>query len=132
MQQDGLEDLGAHPADRIERMHGALEHDRGRRPADRPQAAPSHREDVLAVEEDAAGHLCPRREQAQQAQRQRGLAAPRLAGDPDLLAGLDRQVDAPERGQPPGGAPVGDAEVGDLQQAQGRPFSSGGHRPAGG
>ena len=130
VQQDRFEDLGTHPPDRVERVHGSLEHDRGRRPPDRPEAAPPHREDVLPVQADAAGHLRARREQAQQAQREGRLAAPGLAGDPYLLSGLDRQLDAPEGGHRPGGGPVGDAQVRDVQQAQGSTLTALGRAPA--
>src|SRR5438876_122285 len=71
-----------------------------------------------------------RGEQAQQAQREGRLAAPGLAGDPYLLSGLDRQLDAPEGGHRPGGGPVGDAQVRDVQQAQGSTLTALGRAPA--
>ena len=79
---DGLGDLVAHPADRVERVHRALEHD-----ADLAPAIAVHRrlallDEVDAVEVDRARADAPvRRQEAHERQGGRRLAAARLAGD---------------------------------------------------
>ena len=124
VQQDRLEDLRAHVADGVERVHRSLEHDRRRRPPDGPEPSPSHREDVLALEADAAGHPRSSRQQPQKAEGKCRFAASRLAGDANLLTRFDGQIDAAESRHLSGGAPVGDPEIGDLEELQDLPFTS--------
>jgi hypothetical protein len=63
VQVDRLGDLDADAPDRVEGVHGALEHDRRLGPAHRPQAARPHGEHVLAVQQHAAGGPGARRQQ---------------------------------------------------------------------
>ena len=116
VQQDRLGDLVADAVHRVERVHRALEHDRGAGPAHGPSLAPLHREDVLAVEQDLAGDLRAGRQQPQQRERERRLAAAGLAGDAELLARVDAEVHAAEAARAP--PAYGHFEVSDVEKAQ--------------
>ena len=93
VQLEGLEDLGADAVHRVERVHGALEHDRGLAPAQRPQLAPGQVEDVAAVHQHPAGDGRRAREQPQHGHGQRRLARPDSPAMPsDPPAGTVRET----------------------------------------
>jgi hypothetical protein len=116
VQGDRLLDLAPDPLHRVERVQRPLEHDRQARPADGPQPAGLHGEDVLAVEQHLPAHRGAAREQPQQRTRQRRLAAARLAREPDGLARRDVEVDAADRLQRRAARVVGDVQVADREQ----------------
>ena len=117
VQPDRLGDLPADPAYGVERVQGALEHDRGPGPAQRPQVAPAHRQHVLVVDAapgrspsptpaGAAGWCWPGSTCRSRTRRRRRRTSPRST----------RQVDAAYGGQVAAAGAVGDREVLDLQQ----------------
>ena len=93
VQQDRLADLLTDRAHRVQRAHRPLEHHRHLRPAHRPQPAPAEGEHILALEPDLAGDARRRRQQPQQAERDRRLARPGLACDAERLTGVEGEVD---------------------------------------
>src|SRR5439155_8733227 len=112
----GLGDLVAHAADRVERVHGALEDDADLAPAVAPQGLFALRDEVDAEELDAASLDPPvRRQEPDERQRRRCLATARLAGEPQRLAVLEPKRHAVDRADPAAlelemGLQVGDFE----------------------
>ena len=94
VQLQGLGDLPAHGADRVQRAHGPLEDDRALGPPHRSQPAPAHRREVLAAQLDGPGQGRVARQQPEGRHRQGGLPAARLPGDADRSPRLDGEVDA--------------------------------------
>jgi hypothetical protein len=88
---DGLLDLLTDTAHRIEHVLGSLEDDRGLRPPHRAQPAGLHRQHVLSRHRHRSSDRRTRRHQSQQRHDERRLATSTLAGQPQGLAGLERQ-----------------------------------------
>ena len=129
VQADRLADLIADTLHRVERVERALEDDREVGPAHGAQAPRLHLQHVLAVEQHLAGHLRALRQQPQQRRRHRGLAAARLARQPERLAGVEVEVDAAHRRHGRAARRVGHVQVAHPQEvlfgAQPRSFSRG-------
>ena len=108
-----VDELVADAHHRVERVHRALEHHR-----DVPPAEPAHvlvalADEVLAAEDDAAaGDPARRPQDLHHGVRDGGLAAARLAGEPEDLALVDVEVDAVDGA----GAPVVDRQPAQLEQ----------------
>src|SRR5580658_1374178 len=119
VQHDRLANLVADGANRVERAHRALEHDRGTSPAHRTELRPAHGDDVVALEQDLAAELRGPGQQAQQAERHRGLAAARLPGHAERLASLEREVDTAHGPNDLVAAAVGNREVAHLEKGAG-------------
>src|SRR5205823_1232359 len=95
-----VDELVADPHHRVERVHRALEHHRDVAPAVAAELLRLLADEALALVEDAAAGDASRWAQdLQDRVRDSGLAAARLAGEPDDLALADRQVDAVDRAQ---------------------------------
>ena len=123
VQPDRLGDLPVDAHHRVERVHRALEHHRGRLPADvapaRRRAAVQQHHAALRVERDlAARALQPARQQAEQRERGRRLAAARLAGQPERLAALEREAHAVDDRDGAARLAVGDPEVAHVEQGR--------------
>jgi hypothetical protein len=88
-----LHDLAADRLDRVERVHGALEHHRDVVPAVRADRLLAPRQDVLAVQEHLAGHAGAGRQQPHQRQDGGGLAAAGLAHQAHPLARAKLEAD---------------------------------------
>src|SRR5690606_19302589 len=74
-------------------------------------------EDVLAVEQDAPADLRVLGQQPQQRHGQRRLAGPRLAGDAERRAGLERERHPAHGGHLARGDAVGHGDVVEFEQA---------------
>ena len=118
VEERGLRHLPEDGEERVQRRHGVLE-DHGDPPAaDPPQLALALAGQVLALEDDAAAHDAggPRQEPDDREARRR-LAAPRLADEPQRLALVEREAHAVHRlddACPAEGEEVG-LQVGDLE-----------------
>ena len=83
-----LDDLRADGSHRVERVHGALEHERDVDPAMRPASpASATRQHVLALEEHSPGDARVRGQQPEDRERRRRLSAPGLADQAEPLTG---------------------------------------------
>gem|GEM_PF-1962577 len=102
----GLAELPADGAHRVERALRLLEDEPDRRPAQRGQFALPGAEDLRPVDADSALGLRPGGEQADERAGRHRLARTRFADERVDLAGKDRQVEAAHRG-----ARVGEADV---------------------
>ena len=114
---DGLGDLIADPAHRVQRVQRSLEHHRGAGPPHGAQPPRLHREDVLPVQEDLTLDLGVLRVQPHDGARDRGLAAAGLTGETQDLPLLHVERHAAHRGDGPALRLIGDAQVADLQDA---------------
>ena len=115
-----VDELVADPHDRVEHVHRALEDERDVPPADAPQLLLAHPDEVLAAEQDlAAGDLGRWLEDLQHGVREGALAAARFAGEPEDLAGRDRERDAVDGAHAPIAEHVLDGEVLEPQQLVG-------------
>jgi hypothetical protein len=89
-----LADLVADAVYRVPRVHRALEDHRDLLPAPPPHLIRAQPQQILAVEPNLARHVHRvRREQPQQRQRDRGLAAARLADQAHRLTLVNRERD---------------------------------------
>jgi hypothetical protein len=88
-----LHDLAADRLHRVERVHGALEHHRDVLPAVRADGFLAPRQDVLPVQEHAAGHAGAGRQQPHQRQDGGRLAAAGLAHQAHPLARTKLEAD---------------------------------------
>jgi hypothetical protein len=111
-----LAHLPPDPVDRIERVHGALRDERDLFPAMRVHAARRQSQEVLAVEQDAAGgDAGALRHHARDRAGERGLAAAALADQADDLSRLDREACTIDRARDAVRGHVVDMEVVDLE-----------------
>src|SRR5207247_770040 len=115
MDEDRLHDLLTDPTNGIHRMHRPLEHDRGRRPAHRPELGGDEIQDVYPPDLDRARDLRLRREQAQDGSRDRRLATPGLTGETEHLATVDLEIDPANGRDPTARRDVFDPQVLDRQ-----------------
>src|SRR5262249_53484874 len=96
---DRLGYLAVYALHRVERVHRALEHERHVAPANEAHAGLGSSADVdrlflsRRTQRDSPGLGQRGGQELQQRQRRRRLAAPRLAGEAERLAALEREVD---------------------------------------
>ena len=92
---DRLRDLVAHPADRVEGVHGTLEDDADVGPATTPECLRIERAQFLSVEPDRATRDAPvLGQQAGDGEGRGRLATAGLAHETDGLARIDLEADA--------------------------------------
>src|SRR5205807_1851261 len=112
-----VDELVAHAHHRVERVHRALEDHRDVAPAEAAKLLGLLADEVLALVEDAAADDPRRRAQdLEHRVRDGGLAAARLAGEPDDLALPNLEVDAVDRPNAPRAAAVLDRELPQLEE----------------
>ena len=119
VQLDRLADLAADPLHGVERVQRALEDDRHARPAHGAQPPGLHRQHVLALEQHLAGDLRAPGQEPQERAGERGLAAARLAREPERVARREVERDAAHRREPPRLGRVGHVQVAHGQQRLG-------------
>jgi len=98
MEERGLGDLPEDREERVQRRHRVLEDHGDPPPAHTAQLALALARQILALEEHAAAHDAggPRQE-ADDRQTRRRLAAPRFADEPERLASPERKAHAVDR-----------------------------------
>src|ERR1700675_3261322 len=98
VEERGLRDLPEDREERVQRRHRVLE-DHGNPPAaDPPQLALALAGQLLALEHDTPPHDAgPPRQEPDDGQARRGLAAPRLPDEPEGLAFVEREAHAIHR-----------------------------------
>src|SRR3954454_9788645 len=120
-----VDELVADAHDRVEDVHRALEHERDVAPAHAAQLLAAHRDEILPLEEDApARDLRGRFEDLEHGARERALAAAGLAGEPEDLAGRDRERDVVDGAHAAVAEHVVDREPVELEQRLGRDRSA--------
>src|SRR4029077_2446817 len=112
-----VDELVAYAHHGIERVHRALEDHRDVLPAIAAKLLTLAADEILAAEEDvAAGDVCRWAQDLHHRVRDRGLAAARLAREPDDLTRVDRQVDAVDRAYVALANAVVDGELAQLDE----------------
>jgi hypothetical protein len=116
VQADALGHLPADGVHRVERGHRVLE-DHGRPgPADALPLRRGAAQHLGPVQPDRPADLRGPRQEAQDRQGQHGLPGPGLPDDPDRLARLQGEADAPDGLDGPGLGGNADGQAGDLEQ----------------
>ena len=117
VEEQAFGDLLADLHHRVERGHRVLEHHRHLGAPEVAQVVAGRVDELVALEQDAAGALhVGLRQQAHDRAREHRLARPGLADDPERLAPLERDRDAVDgAGHAARGGEVG-VEVGDVEQ----------------
>ena len=118
--RDRILQLSANRQDRVERVHGALHHDRVVTPADFAKRLLIHRQQVAPLKAHAAGnHPRRRAEQAGDREQKRRFSTARLADDADELAGRHVERDLVDGADRAGIRRVFDREIFDLEHRPG-------------
>src|SRR5215472_7665979 len=92
-------DLPTDRADRVERVHSALEDGGDFAPAPFVATALAARQQIAPAEADFSRHRRGRREEAHESQQHRRLPRPRLAEDAEAFSRVQRQIHALDRVQ---------------------------------